>query len=152
MFKFIAIAPLALAGLIGCSHSNQNTTTATPDQTASSNPKAQHACVGLVIFFETGESALSATASSQLEKLADCIDAKDAKEVIITGRTDPSGDPAENDMLAQRRAESVLAELKKMGISGTNVIIKLEGESGATNQRILWPFERRAEVQVGKPG
>jgi len=105
-------------------------------------------CAGLAIAFETGESKLTPAASVELAKLADCIKANDAHEVLITGRPDPKGDAGAKDLLSQRRAESVLFELRRMGVSDLDIIIKATGDEGSNQEHILWPFERKVEVQV----
>ncbi len=52
-----------------------------------------------------------------------------ANRIEVDGHTDRSGDAAYNIRLAQRRAESVAAELARNGLDRTSMVVRAHGET-----------------------
>ncbi|PRY34136.1 K(+)-stimulated pyrophosphate-energized sodium pump [Spirosoma oryzae] len=66
--------------------------------------------------FDTGKATLQASSQEQLTNIAEILKAYPAVTVKLGGYTDNTGSPEANLKLSQDRAESVRAELEKMGI------------------------------------
>ena len=67
--------------------------------------------------FETNSAVLKPESFAQLTNIAAILKTYPAVHVKIGGYTDSSGDAAANLALSQNRAESVMQELNKLGIS-----------------------------------
>ena len=86
-----------------------------------------------------------------LEKLADVLAKYDRNRVTIVGHTDATGSEVYNQTLSERRAEAVLTELSRMGVSGTIMTAAGRGEyePRATNATEAGrQLNRRVEVLV----
>jgi outer membrane protein OmpA-like peptidoglycan-associated protein len=77
------------------------------------------------LVFDTGKSTLMATSQEQLNNIGEILKAYPAVELKIGGYTDNVGDPQANKKLSQARAETVMAELVKLGID--NIRLAAEG-------------------------
>ncbi|AKD56673.1 sodium-translocating pyrophosphatase [Spirosoma radiotolerans] len=66
--------------------------------------------------FETGKATLKSESQEQLKNIAEILKAYPAVNVKLGGYTDNTGNAASNLKLSQDRANSVRAELEKMGI------------------------------------
>ncbi|NTW64279.1 MAG: DUF937 domain-containing protein [Chlorobiaceae bacterium] len=73
------------------------------------------------LVFDTGKSTLMATSQEQLNNIGEILKAFPAVELKIGGYTDNVGDPLANKKLSQARAETVMAELVKLGIDKTRL-------------------------------
>ncbi|NHQ60808.1 OmpA family protein [Chlorobium sp. BLA1] len=69
------------------------------------------------ILFTTGSSTLSSTSRANIEKLARIFNRYDDTKVVIEGHTDNTGSAASNQLLSERRAESVGKLLSAYGVS-----------------------------------
>ena len=72
------------------------------------------------VHFEWSKSAVTAAERAKLSSFA-AGRGRNAKEIVIRGGTDPTGSPAFNFALAQRRAEAVKRELISLGIPGERI-------------------------------
>ena len=77
------------------------------------------------LLFETNQAVLKPESQEQLKNVAEILKAFPSVEVKIGGYTDNSGDAAKNLKLSQDRANSVMAELVKLGIEAKRM--KAEG-------------------------
>ena len=77
------------------------------------------------LLFETNQAVLKPESQEQLKNVAEILKAFPSVEIKIGGYTDNSGDAAKNLKLSQDRANSVMAELVKMGIEAKRM--KAEG-------------------------
>jgi outer membrane protein OmpA-like peptidoglycan-associated protein len=73
------------------------------------------------VTFETDSATLRAQSREQLSNIAAILKAFPPVRVKMGGYTDNSGDPAANQRLSQARAESVMNELRTMGVDGTRL-------------------------------
>lgn len=76
------------------------------------------------LLFDTNEATLKPSSQEQLKNVAEILRAYPNVNIKIGGYTDNTGDPKANLNLSQRRAASVVAELKRLGVA-TN---RLESE------------------------
>ena len=77
------------------------------------------------ILFETNKASLKPSSGLQLANIAAIMNAYPNVDIKIGGYTDNTGNPKANMKLSQERANSVMAELVKLGISETRM--KAEG-------------------------
>jgi len=80
------------------------------------------------LLFETNSAVLKPESQSQLSNVAAILKAYPGVRVKIGGYTDASGDPSANLTLSQNRADSVMQELSRMGISADR--LSAEGYGG----------------------
>ncbi len=69
-------------------------------------------------------------------------------QVLITGYTDRSGDPAVNLRLSEQRAKAVRAYLLQRGISAERLLVNFYGDSRSVGRD---PGERRVEIEWIRP-
>jgi outer membrane protein OmpA-like peptidoglycan-associated protein len=103
------------------------------------------------VLFETGSAALRRTALERLRPLAGYLEANPEVEVRIDGHTDSVGSEASNQLLSERRAESVRAALRDMGLERGRFRIEGHGETSpaATNDTAAGrQLNRRVEVTL----
>ena len=68
------------------------------------------------VHFLWGWAKLDEDGEKEVAKVVDALRAKQVKQIVIAGRTDPTGARKFNEKLAIRRAESVKAALVRSGI------------------------------------
>lgn len=78
------------------------------------------------LLFESGKATLTPESNQQLSNVAEILAAYPKAKIKIGGYTDNSGDSLANVKLSQERAESVLAELKKLKVNAKQ-LEKAEG-------------------------
>lgn len=88
------------------------------------------------IFFDTNASDLKPESNAELDKLVYFMKKNIAVKVEISGHTDNVGDDKTNQMLSEKRAQSVFNYLVKSGVAETRLSAKGYGESKpiATNE------------------
>ena len=104
-----------------------------------------------IVNFGYDSSALSATAQSNLDKLAKVLKDNPDTNINIYGHTDSRGTEAYNQSLSERRANSVRQYLISKGISSTRLFAMGVGESEpvATNNTDAGRAEnRRVEFAI----
>lgn len=67
--------------------------------------------------FQTGGSVIDSSSLTQIKNIAAICKAFPTAQFKVGGYTDNSGDTAKNIALSQKRADAVLAEFKKQGVS-----------------------------------
>lgn len=84
------------------------------------------------VLFETGSARLRPAALERLRPLASYLSANPDVPVRIDGHTDSVGSDASNQLLSERRAESVRAALSAMGVDENEFVVAGHGESMPT--------------------
>lgn len=99
------------------------------------------------IFFEYDKAALSADSKNKLSANAEWIKGHPGVTVQIEGHTDERGSVEYNLALGERRAKSVQAYLKNLGVDGKRMSIMSYGEEKPLAQgsdEAAWSKNRRA--------
>ena len=81
------------------------------------------------LLFDTGSATLQPASQDQLADMAAILKAYPGVKIRIGGYTDNTGDPAANLKLSQDRADSVMAELVKLGIDPSRISAKGYGDA-----------------------
>ena len=103
------------------------------------------------ILFSTGSSTITATSRNNIEQLARILNRYSDTNIVIEGHTDDIGSEATNQLLSERRAESVATLLKVYGVSGNRVSPVGYGETRpvSTNETETGRrLNRRVEVLI----
>ena len=103
------------------------------------------------ILFSTGSSTITATSRSNIEQLARILNRYNDTNIVIEGHTDNIGSESTNQLLSERRAESVATLLKAYGVSGGRVSPVGYGETRpvSTNETETGRrLNRRVEVLI----
>jgi OOP family OmpA-OmpF porin len=101
--------------------------------------------------FETGKSDLKAISYSSLKNLVEIMKRKKNVKIQISGHTDSDGELNANQVLSQKRAESVRDYLITQGIDATRISAKGFGESKpvADNSTFQGKAQnRRTEISI----
>jgi outer membrane protein OmpA-like peptidoglycan-associated protein len=97
----------------------------TPNQTSSQwSP--------VIISFETGSVKISPQDQQKIATAAKLAKDNYIQQICVTGFADKQGDAKMNQVLSQRRAEAVAAELRKNGVGQGSVVVNAAGEPGGT--------------------
>ena len=88
------------------------------------------------VLFESGRAALRPRAKQTLTELVSILENNPDIRVRLEGYTDNVGNESDNEMLSQKRAESIKAYLVSKGIDGSRIKTNGMGESNpiATNE------------------
>lgn len=81
------------------------------------------------ILFSTGSATLTATSRANLERLASILKRYSDTNLVIEGHTDSVGSEEANQLLSERRAQSVSNILRAYGVSGSRLSSVGYGES-----------------------
>lgn len=105
------------------------------------------------LLFETGSAELGDGPFPSLTALAEFLKAEPDSEVVLVGHTDSEGGLADNIALSERRAESVAARLRGMGVAAAQISAEGVGylaprASNATQDGRL--ANRRVEVVLAR--
>jgi outer membrane protein OmpA-like peptidoglycan-associated protein len=127
-------------------------------QIADLNAKATER--GLVVtlgdlLFDTGRAELKSSAAINLAKLSSFLNMYKDRSVLIEGHTDNVGSEYSNQILSQRRAESVKSWLENQGIDSRRLRASGRGESSpvAGNESASGrQLNRRVEVVIENSG
>ena len=82
------------------------------------------------LFFDTNSADLAATATSDLQALADWAKCKSSNAIILEGYADPRGTKDHNLKLSGERAAEVRQKLIDMGVPSKRIVVTLYGENG----------------------
>lgn len=102
----------------------------------------------MAVFFDTGSANLDSEASATLDMTAMAYEGCDLFEVEVVGYADSVGDSMSNLNLSERRADRVLIELNKRGVSADRVNIVPMGERTILDDEEPDAFERRAVMTL----
>lgn len=80
------------------------------------------------LLFQTGSATLEPQSQEQLKNIAEILKAYPKVNIKLGGYTDNTGNAAANLKLSQERANSVLAELEKMGIANDRLAAEGYGQ------------------------
>lgn len=111
-------------------------------------PKAVD-CTLSSIYFDFDAASLTDDSRATLQKNADCLKAKKASGVEVSGHTDERGSTDYNLALGQRRADEVKRYLGSLGL--TNIATISYGEEkpvDAESSEDAWGRNRRAEISI----
>jgi outer membrane protein OmpA-like peptidoglycan-associated protein len=103
------------------------------------------------LLFSTDSATLNANSRYNIEKLARILNRYDDTDVVVEGHTDNTGTAASNQILSERRAESVSTLLRTYGVSGRRLTAIGYGETRpvATNATEAGRhLNRRVEVLI----
>jgi outer membrane protein OmpA-like peptidoglycan-associated protein len=81
------------------------------------------------VLFDTGRATLKPGAVAVLDRLAAYLQANPQTRLLIEGHTDSTGSEATNEVLSQRRADTVASALIERGVSAQNLRAVGKGES-----------------------
>jgi OOP family OmpA-OmpF porin len=104
-------------------------------------------------FFDTNSATLKHSAHEELDTYAKFMKAQPNSKVKITGHTDSRGEASYNQLLSEKRADSVKTYLVNKGISTNRMIASGEGESNPTadnSTREGRAHNRRVDVELVK--
>jgi peptidoglycan-associated lipoprotein len=111
---------------------------------------AAPACTISRVHFAFDSARLDGETRTELKAVAACLEQKRPAAVVIEGHTDERGTSGYNVALGNRRADSVRAYLKDLGVGAALQIISFGKElplvSGAGEQ--AWSQNRRAELRL----
>lgn len=82
------------------------------------------------LFFDTDKSDLAATATSDLQALADWAKCDTNNAIILEGHADPRGTQNHNLVLSGERAGTVRQKLIAMGVPSKRIVVSVYGENG----------------------
>lgn len=136
-----AVGLAALMALSGCAQvrkvSGRMVTTAPCENVSTS------------IYFETGADQLSEPARQIVAESARMVSNCQIGELQLVGLADPTGTPAANVELSNRRAQAVLDAYVAQGVNIPRYNIVAAGERGATGAGgVVEPIRRRVEVTL----
>jgi OmpA-OmpF porin, OOP family len=80
------------------------------------------------LLFDTGKATLRPASQEQLTNIADILKAYPQVKIRIGGYTDNTGDAAANLQLSQQRADTVMAELTRLGVDPARMNAKGYGD------------------------
>lgn len=81
----------------------------------------QEVAIDLNVQFATGKADIQGDASAEIQKVADFMKQYPNVNVTIEGHTDSRGNAAKNKALSQKRADTVKAEIVKLGVDATRL-------------------------------
>jgi len=96
------------------------------------------------LYFRFDSAALMAEAPGVLDKVVAFASANPDTRIVLDGHCDPIGASDYNVKLAIRRAESVRAQLKTMGLPEDRIVFAVYGEDGA--RRSTYAEDRRVTI------
>ena len=74
------------------------------------------------VLFATGKSDLNASAQRSMDKIADFLQKKQNRNLLVEGHTDSVGSDDYNQGLSEQRAASVKSALVKRGVAGERIV------------------------------
>ena len=96
------------------------------------------------VHFPAGSSELDGKSQGLLEEVANSMRSTREGRVLVTGFADPSGSPALNLALSEKRAKAVRSYLLQRGVSGDRLLLNYYGASQSTG---TGAGERRVELE-----
>ncbi|MEN9461388.1 MAG: hypothetical protein RIS84_1408 [Pseudomonadota bacterium] len=107
------------------------------------------------VFFDFDKSDLLPLAERKMDKIAEVVQTNSTRNILISGHTDFTGEHAYNQILSERRANTVLNALIKRGVHGARLKARGFGETQpiASNNTIEGRQQnRRVEVLILNEG
>jgi iron complex outermembrane receptor protein len=112
-------------------------------------PKPASTARSYQVFFDFNKSDLTPQAVTIVDTAAKNAGPAKVTQIEVTGHTDTVGSDAYNMRLSRRRAESVAAELEKMGIPSSEIAIFAKGKKDLlvpTADGVKEPQNRRVQI------
>jgi peptidoglycan-associated lipoprotein len=113
-------------------------------------PTVAAACTISRVHFAFDSALLDGETRTELKSVAACLEQRRPATVVIEGHTDERGTSGYNVALGNRRADSVRAYLKDLGVGAALQVVSFGKElplvSGAGEQ--AWSQNRRAELRL----
>lgn len=110
-------------------------------------PRAQR----YTLYFEVGGTTLTAASESALKDLIDGALARSGGDIVVTGHTDTTGAPEQNDDLSRRRAQEIRELLVARGFPAARIEAVGRGQRQLivpTGPNVDEPRNRRVTVEV----
>ena len=103
------------------------------------------------LLFTTGSSTLTSTSRYNIQRLANILNKYDDTNIVVEGHTDSTGSEYNNQVLSERRAESVASLLRAYNVSASRISTVGYGETRpvASNETAAGrQLNRRVEVLI----
>lgn len=84
----------------------------------------------VIVSFDTGSTKIRDADQQKIATAAKLAKDNYIQQVCVTGFADKQGDARMNQLLSQRRAEAVAAELRKYGVAPGAMVVSASGEPG----------------------
>jgi OOP family OmpA-OmpF porin len=110
-------------------------------------PRAQ----GYTLYFEAGGTTLTAASEQALKEVIDGALARSGSDMVVTGHTDTTGTPEQNDDLSRRRAQQIRELLVARGFPAARIEAVGRGQRQLivpTGPNVDEPRNRRVTVEV----
>lgn len=103
------------------------------------------------IFFNTGKFILEATSEEELDRVVELMNENPGMKILISGHTDNVGKDADNLILSNNRAKTVIQYLQKKGIAASRLKAKGFGASqpvAPNDNEVGRAINRRTELSI----
>jgi OmpA-OmpF porin, OOP family len=129
---------------------------------ASEPATAQRACTPnmtasqwspVIVSFDTGSVKIRDLDQQKIATAAKLAKDNYIQQVCVTGFADKQGDAKMNQLLSQRRAEAVAAELRKHGVAPNSLVVSAAGEPGGnafSGAQVSSTADRRVEIRFAR--
>jgi outer membrane protein OmpA-like peptidoglycan-associated protein len=107
----------------------------------------------VIISFDTGSVKISSQDQQKIANAAKLAKDNYIQQICVTGFADKQGDAKMNQLLSQRRADTVAAELRKHGIAQNVLVVNGSGEPGGSafsGANISSSADRRVEIRFAR--
>jgi OOP family OmpA-OmpF porin len=102
-----------------------------------------------IVFFDWNSAVLTDAAKGIIRSAVDAAKSTGTARINLTGHADRSGTLRYNQGLSERRGAAVAAELRRLGLTSTNIAVVGKGETQplvTTNDGVREPRNRRVEI------
>jgi OOP family OmpA-OmpF porin len=86
----------------------------------------------VIVSFDTGSVKIRDLDQQKIANAAKLAKDNYIQQICVTGFADKQGDAKMNQLLSNRRAEAVAAELRKHGVPQNTVVVNASGEPGGS--------------------
>lgn len=103
------------------------------------------------IFFNTGKFILEATSEEELDRVVELMNENPGMKILISGHTDNVGKDADNLILSNNRAKTVIQYLQKKGIAASRLKAQGFGASqpvAPNDNEVGRAINRRTELSI----
>ena len=107
----------------------------------------------VIISFDTGSMKIREADQQKIAAAAKLAKDNYIQQICVTGFADKQGDAKMNQLLSQRRAESVAAELRKHGVAQSVLVVSGSGEPGGSafsGASMSSSADRRVEIRFAR--
>jgi len=151
--KFLLITPLFISLLFSCKTEKEQAVVEKDTSVAEVVEKVEPEATLTVekVHFDYDKSDVKAEYKESLKKVAEFMAKKPDAKVEVEGHCDSRGTTQYNLALGQRRADSVRAFLKTLGVDENRVVTKSRGKEELTCQTDTEPCHasnRRVQIRV----